>query len=399
MRLRSARVEGLLGQQIEPSESAAILGRLGFEATEEGGDLDVEVPYFRDGDVQREADLIEEVARVHGLDRLPSTLPARERAVGGLTQAQKLRRTAVDLLRGRGLSEAITFSFVSPGVTAKLRLPPDDDRTRVLLINNPLSEELSAMRTMLLPGLLGTAQRNVARDQSSLALFETGRVFLSNGPDMQPEERVHLGVMLAGELTPKTWRSEAKQTDFYVVKGLLAGVLEALGVNWRLVDGGPAFLHPGRAAEVLIDAHDAGYLGEVHPSVARDFGLDELDHPPAVFEIDLGLALAAAEKAERRFVDLITYPPVYQDIAVVVDDAVEAQTVLDCVRAAAGSELRSVRIFDLYRGEQVGEGKKSLALRLEFQSPERTLTDEDVAAIRARIEKRLAQEVGGTLRA
>ena len=133
--------------------------------------------------------------------------------------------------------------------------------------------------------------------------------------------------------------------------------------------------------------------------MARDFGLEELDHPPAVFEIDLGLALAAAEKAERRFVDLITYPPVYQDIAVVVDDAVEAQTVLDCVRAAAGSELRSVRIFDLYRGEQVGEGKKSLALRLEFQSPERTLTDEDVAAIRARIEKRLAQEVGGTLRA
>jgi phenylalanyl-tRNA synthetase beta chain len=396
--LRSKRVEGLLGERIEPPDAAALLERLGFEVEQVDGDLDVEVPYFRDGDVQREADLIEEVARIHGLDRLPSTLPARERAVGGLTRAQKLRRTAADLLRGRGLSEVINFSFVSPGVTAKLRLPPDDARTRVLMITNPLSEEQSAMRTTLLPGLLATAQRNVARDQSSLALFEMGRVFLSNGPDVQPEERLHLGVLIAGELTPKSWRSEARAADFYVVKGLLAGVLEALGVQWRLVDGGPPFLHPGRAAEVLIDASDAGYLGSVHPEVARDFGLEELAEPPAVFEIHLGRTLTAAERTERRFVDLISYPPVFQDIAVVVDDAVEAQTVLDAVRAAAGEVLRSVRIFDLYRGEQVGQGKKSLALRLEFQSPERTLTDKDVAEIRGEIERRLAQEVGGTLR-
>jgi phenylalanyl-tRNA synthetase beta chain len=397
--LRSARVERLLGERIEPQEEAAILSRLGFGVEQADGDSTVEVPYFREGDVRREADLIEEVARIHGLDRLPTTLPARERAVGALTRAQKLRRTAADLLVGRGLSELVTFSFVAPGVISKLRLPPDDARTRVLLIANPLSEDQSAMRTTLLPGLLATAQRNVARDHSSLALFEMGRVFLSNGPDIQPEERLHLGVLLAGEVRPKTWRAESQVADFYVVKGLLAGVLVALGVDWRLVDGGPAFLHPGRAAEVLIDAKDAGYLGEVHPLVARDFGLAELEQPPAVFEVDLGVALPAAEKTERRYQDLITYPPVFQDIAVVVDDAVEAQTVCDSVRAAGGPDLRSVRIFDLYRGEQVGAGKKSLALRLEFQSADRTLTDEEVAAIRKRIETQLAQEVGGTLRA
>jgi phenylalanyl-tRNA synthetase beta chain len=396
--LRSARLEGLLGERIGSEETAAILERLGFGVEQTDEDLSVEVPYFREGDVRREADLIEEVARIHGLDRLPSTLPSREQAVGGLSRAQKLRRTAADLLVGRGLSEVVTFSFVAPAVTAKLRLPPDDARTRVLLIANPLSEEQSAMRTTLLAGLLSTASHNVARDQSSLALFETGRVFLSNGPDIQPEERLHVGVLLAGEVTRKTWRSESRLADFYVVKGLLAGVLESLGVDWRLVDGGPAFLHPGRAAEVLIGTKDAGYLGEVHPLVARDFGLGELEQPPAVFEIDLGLALAAAKKTERRYQDLITYPPVYQDIAVVVDDAVEAQTVCDSVRAAGGQDLRTVRIFDLYRGEQVGPGKKSLALRLEFQSAERTLTDEDVAAVRERIEAQLAQEVGGTLR-
>jgi phenylalanyl-tRNA synthetase beta chain len=397
--LRTERVAQLLGERIEPHEAAELLERLGFGAEQRDGDVEATVPYFRDGDVTREVDLIEEVARVHGLGELPSTLPARERAIGGLTRQQKLRRTAADLLRGRGLSEVVTFSFVAPGVTARLRLPPDDARTRVLLINNPLSEDLSAMRTTLLPGLLTTAQRNLSRDLASPALFEIGRVFLSNGPDMQPEERLHLGVLLAGDATPKTWRAEARQADFYVVKGLLAGVLEGLGVDWRLVDGGPSFLHPGRAAEVLIGADDAGYLGELHPQVARDFGLEDLEHPPSVFEIDLGRTLAAAERKERRFSDLITYPPVYQDIAVVVDEAVEAQTVLDTVRAAGAPELRSVRIFDVYRGEQVGEGKKSLALRLEFQSPERTLTDEDVAAIRSRIEQRLAQEVGGTLRA
>jgi phenylalanyl-tRNA synthetase beta chain len=266
------------------------------------------------------------------------------------------------------------------------------------MIANPLSEDQSAMRTMLLPGLLATARHNVARDLSSLSLFEIGRVFLSNGPDALPEERLHLGVLLTGEFVPKTWRAEAKPADFYVVKGLLAGLLDGLGVDWRLVDGGPPFLHPGRAAEILIGSHDAGYLGEVHPLVARDFGLEELERPPAAFEIDLGQVLAAAEKKERRYEDLITYPPVYQDIAVVVEETIEAQMVCDCVRAAGGPELRSVEIFDVYRGEQVGEAKKSLALRLEFQSKEGTLSDADVAAIRTRIAERLAQEVGGTLR-
>ena len=396
--LRTARLEGLLGERIEPEESSAILERLGFRVERQDGDLEVEVPYFRDEDVQREADLIEEVARVHGLDRLPTTLPAREHAVGGLTRAQRLRREAEDLLRGRGLDEVVTFSFISPEATAKLRLPPDDARRRTLVIANPLSEDQSAMRTTLLPGVIEVARHNVARDLRDLKLFETGRIFLSNGADVLPEERLHVIALLTGLWEPKTWRSEARAADFYVVKGLLAGLLEALGVDWSLVEGGPSFLHPGRAAEVLIGTKDAGYIGELHPLVAREFGLGELERPPALFEVELGLALNAAVKKERRYEDLITYPPVLQDIAVVVDEAVEARTVLECVQAAGEPELSSVRVFDLYRGEQLEEGRKSLALRLEFRSPERTLTDDEVEVVRERIKERLAQEVGGTLR-
>jgi phenylalanyl-tRNA synthetase beta chain len=171
-------------------------------------------------------------------------------------------------------------------------------------------------------------------------------------------------------------------------------LLDTLGVDWRLADGGPAFLHPGRAAELLAGGHEVGWVGELHPLVASSFGLDR---PPAVLELDLGVVLAAAA-GPRQYDDLITYPAVLQDIGVVVDEAVEAQTVVDTVRAAGGPELRAAQVFDLYRGEQVGEGRKSLALRLEFRAADRTLTDEEVAGRREQIKTALSRELEASLR-
>jgi phenylalanyl-tRNA synthetase beta chain len=223
-------------------------------------------------------------------------------------------------------------------------------------------------------------------------------VFFSKGPDELPDERLYLGVLLAGDFEPATWRRPALQADFYTAKGVLVALLDTLGVRWRLVDGGPPFLHPGRAAEVVVDAREAGWLGELHPAVAADFGLGELERPPVVLEVDLGVVLPVAERVTRRYEDLITYPAVVQDIAVVVDEAVEARTVLDTVAAAGGEELRSVHVFDVYRGEQAGEGRKSLAMRLEFRSSARTLTDAEVAERRDRIREAVAHETGGTLR-
>jgi phenylalanyl-tRNA synthetase beta chain len=392
--LRDERLEGLLGERIDTELAAAILGRLGFGVVSSNGDIAVETPYFRACDVTREADLIEEVVRIHGLDKLPETLPSRRKAVGGLTREQRLRRITEDFLRGRGLSEAITYSFISPGWIEQLRLPDQDRRRRVLHLANPLSEDQSAMRTTLLCGLLDAIRYNLDRDANELALFESGRVFLSNGQERLPDEQLHLGLVLAGAYQPATWRSPATASDFYAAKGLLIGLLDALRVDWRLADGGPAFLHPGRAAEVLIAGREAGWVGEVHPLVARSFGLAE---PPTALEIDLDVTLRAAQ-AVPTYQDLISYPAVRQDIAVVVDEAIEARTVVDVVRAAGGQDLRSVEVFDLYRGEQLPEHKKSLALRLAFQAADRTLTDDEVAARREQIRKALDREVGGSLR-
>ena len=295
------------------------------------------------------------------------------------------------------MSEVVSYSFISPDAIERLALPGGDDRRRVLRIANPLSEEQSAMRTTLLPGLLAAARRNFAHDIEGVRLFEAGRVFFSNGPDRLPQESLHLGAVVAGIYRSRTWRSPERQADFYVAKALLVALLETLRVEWRLVDGGPSFLHPGRAAQVFAGSHEAGWLGELNPLVARSFGLGELDRPPVGFELDLDMLLQIAG-ALPTYEDVIGYPAVWQDIAVLVDEAVEAQTVVDIVKAAGGPNLRSVRVFDLYRGDPIPEGQKSLALRLEFRAAERTLTEEEVSAQREQIRAALERQIGGTLR-
>ena len=392
--LRESRLERLLGEHVELGTASEILGRLGFGAEERDGVLETSVPYFRHYDVRREVDAIEEVARVHGLDKLPTTLPSRAQAIGGLTREQKLRRLTEDTLCGRGLRQIVSYSFVSPEAIESLRLPPNDERMRLLHVSNPLSEDRSVMRTTLLCGLLETARHNLDRDLDETRLFEVGRVFYSNGLERLPDEQLHLGVLLAGTFLPATWRTPPRGADFYAVKSLLVTLLDTLRVDWHLADGGPSFLHPGRAAEVLAGGHEVGWLGELHPLTARAAGLDET---PTAFELDLGAVLAAAA-GPPQYAEVSTYPATFQDIAVIVDEAVEARTVVDTVQAAGGPELRGVRVFDLYRGDQVGEGKKSLALRLEFQAADRTLTDDEVGLRREEIKAALARQIDGSLR-
>jgi phenylalanyl-tRNA synthetase beta chain len=397
-RLRHERMEKILGERIEPGVVEAILGRLGFEAV---GDR-WRVPPWRDSDVRREADLIEEVARIHGLDKLPTTLPARPQAVGRLTPSQRLRRRLEDLLRDRGLAECVSYSFTSPAAVERLRL----GEIELLRLDNPLSEAQSLMRPLLLPGLLDAARHNAAHGRPAVRLFESAHVYLPSEPlDAAPaeapsgrlpaHERHHLAVLLT-EAAPGGWRSEARPADFHVARAVLEAVLDTAGLEWSAGEGGPPFLHPGRAATVIGPGErELGWLGELHPLVAREW---EVAGPVAAFELDVDALVDLTAGRQDTYSDVPSFPSVLQDIAVAVAEDVPAADVVRAVRAGGGELLAGVRLFDLYRGEQAGEGNKSLALRLEFRAPDRTLTDEEVAEQRAAIERELGQ-VGGRLRA
>lgn len=410
--LRKTALPKLLGAPVPDEVVDGILERLGFSWAGDG----FQVPPWRDSDVQREADLIEEVARVWGLDKLPTTLPARKDAVGRLTPSQRLRRRLEDVLRDRGLLEAIAYSFTSPGALADLRLGDEP----VLRLENPLSEEQSVLRPLLLPGLLDAARRNVAHGRAGVALFESAHVYgeaaptadvpgsgspdagarpAGAGPDspagLTPaRESQHLAVVMT-EAAPAGWRTPSRPADFFAAKALLEALLGAAGLEWRVEPGQRPFLHPGRAATVLAaDGAELGWIGELHPLVAGAWEIPGA----AAFELDVDAILALAAGRIVTHTDVTTFPAVLQDIAVVVGDAVPAAVVEERVRAGGGKLLRDVRVFDLYRGEQVGAGSKSLALRLEFRAPDRTLTDEDVLKLRGAIEREL-DAIGGKLRA
>jgi len=393
--LRRGRIARLLGADIEPGP---ILERLGFEPAEAGW----VVPPWRDSDVRREADLIEEVARVHGLDKLPTTLPARKGAIGRLTSEQRLRRRLEDLLRDRGLDECISYSFTSPAALEQLRLGD----VPVLRLENPLSEDGSVMRPLLLPGLLDAAAHNAAHGRPQLALFESAHVYrpaeqLDGARGAAPRghrpalERHHLAVLMT-RAVPGGWRSEPRPADFFSARALLEGVLEAAGLPWWAEEGGRPFLHPGRAASVLAgNERKIGWLGELHPLVAGQW---DLSGPVAAFELDIEAVVELVSGRPHTYEDVTGFPAVLQDIAVVVAEELPAAEVIEAVRAGGGRLLERVELFDLYRGEQVDEGHKSLALRLAFRAPDRTLTDDEVTERRGAIERELAER-GGRLRA
>jgi phenylalanyl-tRNA synthetase beta chain len=418
--LRERRVHRILGMPVPRARQAEILRALDFGVSETSADgepaLDVTVPAVRREDVARESDLIEEVARVNGLGELPATLPARRGAYGRLTAEQQLRRRAVDALVGRGLYEAVGWTFAAPSLHDRLRLGADDPRRRAPVLENPLSEDQSLLRTTLLGSLLDIARHNTARGMGDLRLFEVGRVFAlapggdgdsaagggAGGEQGSPalgrtgvEEHVSLAVLLAGRLAPPTWGpGEPATADFFAVKGVLEALGRAVRVELQCQADAQPFLHPGRAASVLCDGERLGWIGELHPLVARTWDLDGA----AAIELDLDRLLALAAGREHGYRDVISYPSVRQDLAVVLAEEIPAARALELARAAGGDLLDAVAVFDVYSGEQVGAGRRSLALSLDFRAADRTLTDADVAPLRERIVQAL-EELGGELRA
>jgi phenylalanyl-tRNA synthetase beta chain len=357
VRLRPERSDKVIGLTVAPEEQRSILEGFGFDVAD---DWTVTVPTWRARDVTREIDLVEEVARAV-LERVPHTLPLRRHVRGRLTKEQRLRRVAEDALVGAGLSEAYTWS-----------LQADDPREDAVRLPDPLSSDQAVLRTTLLPGLVEAARAGLDAGADRIALFEIARVYHPSGESL-PDEYWHLGGIVQG--------------GFLAAKGALEILYAALHVPLRVERDRdpPPLLHPGRAART-----PAGLLGELHPRL--------LEGRWGVFELSLDPLFA--EVPERIvYEDVITYPALRQDVAVAVPEHVEAGALVDAAREAAGPELREASVFDVYHGEQVGEGRKSVALHLVFQSPDRTLSDEDAANLRQRIVDALHERFDAELRA
>jgi phenylalanyl-tRNA synthetase beta chain len=350
IRFRPERADAVIGLETPPDDQYALLGRLGFDRD----DGSVVAPTWRARDVTREIDVVEEVARFR-LEDVPFTLPARRAMFGALTRDQQLRRRVEDALVGLGFSETYTPSLV-----------PDDETTWKL--PEPIAVELTALRTSLLPSLVEAARRNVDAGADRIGLFEIARVYLPNGE--LPNERLHVAAIVEG--------------GFAHAKGVVEALYEALKAEPRFERGEHPLFHPGKTARTA-----AGVLGELNPRVlAGQWGALELDLE----------SLFAESREPVTYEDVITYPSVRQDLAFVVPEEIEAGELVDAAREAAGPELREVEIFDVYRGDQAGEGKKSIAFSVAFQSPERTLSDEDAAALRQKIAEALAERFGAVLR-
>jgi len=405
IRTREANVTGLLGVAVARERQREVLGALGFGVADAGtqGDspgstgLDVSVPHWRRLDVTREADVIEEVARLAVLEDLPATLP-RGRPGARLTEAQRLRRRAEDVLVGRGLDQVAGWSFAAPSLPDRLRLPADSPLRRVVTVENPMSEEESILRPSVLGSLLDAAQHNMARGRERIAIFESGTVYRAHpmGSDATTPAHEHhaLATLLIGPLTPATWGTpDPPAASFFAAKGLLEAVLDTLRVDWEVVSADEPYLHPGRAAHVRVAGGERlGWLGELHPLVARAW---DVDGTAAGFAVDLGKVIAAAPGVVA-FADVTSFPPVREDLAVVMAGDVPAGDVVAAVRGAGGELLRSASVFDRY---DMGEGRVSLAIHLEFAAPDRTLTDKEVAGVRDQIVKTLADRVGAVPRA
>jgi phenylalanyl-tRNA synthetase beta chain len=385
IRLREQRVSALLGAAISRARCEEILTALEFETAQAPGGLDVKPPRFRRDDVRREADVIEDVARIDGFEKLPATLPSRHGASGRLTPRQRLRRRAADALVAQGMNEIVGWSFTGPDLYGRLRMQPP----RAVELANPLSGDQSQLRTTLLGSLLDAAERNRAHGATVVRLFEAGAVYLPSDAGPLPREPYHVAALIAGPVRPPTWRDpDPPRADFFAAKGVLGGLFDALRVEWSLARGGQTFLHPGRAATIVLAGREAGWLGELHPSVADD---------TAGFELDLD---AIDEPATAMYEDVTSFPTVREDLAVVVGEDISAAEVLAVVRDAGVPLLADAQVFDVYRDpERIGAGKVSLALRLTYRAPDRTLTDGEVASKRGEIAAALARELEGSIRA
>jgi phenylalanyl-tRNA synthetase beta chain len=393
--LAPERVNRLLGTALGAGEIRALLERVdvAVEAGAGGAALRCRPPSWRP-DLGIPEDLIEEVARVHGYDRIEATLPAGAATGAEAPPERALRERARDALRAAGLVELMTFPAIRPGDLDGLRLATDDPRRASVELVNPIQAGESLLRPTLVPSLLRAAQLNLARQAENLRLFEVGRGFRERGAGELPDERAEAAALWTDARTGSLWERRDVPV-FFRAKGAALELLAELGYAASFRPGSvEPFLHPGASGELRVGSEAVVALGELHPETAAAFGIEV---PAALLVLDLA-ALARTPPAPGRYRELSRHPKVRRDLAVLLDRSVAAGDVVEWIRKTGGAGLQAVTVFDRYEGRGVPDGKVSVAFRLEFQRIDRTLTDAEVGRAVERIVKELSQRFGGELR-
>jgi phenylalanyl-tRNA synthetase beta chain len=412
--MAAAEPGAVAGVPIDDDVVIALLTAVGCEVVDESDLLTVTPPSWRP-DLTDPADLVEEVVRLYGFERLPATVPAAPLG-RGLTRPQRLRRRVGMALAARGLTEVLSYPFVGPTELDALQLPAEDERRRGPRLANPMSEEQPYLRTTLLPGLLAAARRNIGRGATDLAIFEIGKVFIGEvaastpiRPSVQdrptdhewhtlnallPLQPTQVGALFTGNRELQGWWGAPRPASWSDAVEAARTVAEVCGLTALVTAGTDPSFHPGRCAVVSVGDVAVGVAGELHPRVVEAYGLPAR---AAALWLDLDAIIGASPEV-RPAPRVGTQPLAKEDIALVVDASVPVATVQAAVAAGAGELLESVRLFDVYEGPQVGEGKRSLAFALRFRAPDRTLDSEEITAARSAILAHVSVELGATLR-
>lgn len=398
LEFRIPRFQGMMGETIPRDFIVDMLQRLGCTVSEKDEQtLTVVPPTFRP-DLEREIDLYEEVLRLYGMDRIPSTLPGGPGRVGIKTEAQRTMDKINNTLRACGLNETMTYSFADPHELEQLRMPTEGMGIPVELLN-PLNAEQSVMRQSIIPGLMRSVAYNQSRGVHNIQLYETGVVFFGAEGRKSPKERNRLAVVMAGAMSDPSWNQASVAFDFFDGKGVIESLMRELALakpRFKALSAEEApHLQPGRAAQVLDGGTVLGWIGEIHPLACDAY---DVQAPVVAFELDLDALIKCARPA-RDYVDVPVFPAVTMDVAFVVDESVTHEQLSRCISSAGGKLLDKAQLFDVYRDkERLGAGKKSMAYALEYRAADRTLTTEEVDKQHARLIKKVCGATGAEVR-
>ena len=384
-------VNRVLGTELTYIDIEDVFRRLGFGLTGDAEKFTVSVPRRR-WDIHIEADLYEEIARIYGYDKLPATLPKGDGTAGQLTETQKLRRKVRTVAEGAGLTEVITYALTTPEKAVQFSTNPSN-LTELMW---PMTVDRSVLRQNMVAGILDTVAYNVARKNKDLALYEIGKVFEQTGNPQEelPTEINSFAFALTGLVTEKDFQTPAVPVDFFYAKGILEALFDRLGLKVEYTaTQALAGMHPGRTATISLDGQVVGFVGQVHPVTAKDYNIPET----YVAEVNL-TAIEQAIQPAKPFVEITKFPAVTRDIALLLKAEISHKEVVEAIEAAGVKRLTDIKLFDVFSGEKLGLGMKSIAYTLTFQNPEDTLEDEEVARYMEKIQKSLEVTIGAEVR-